>query len=90
MLGLCAKEQLDVAKLFISDTHNANLPKFGQDGFHSFAMNLCILHAGTMAYIDGKLKHGEPVLNETLAEFGLFLAPPLQCPQWGVSPQQPS
>ena len=73
MLGLCAKEQLNIAKLLVSDAHNANLPEFGQDGFHSFAMNLCILHAGTMAHIDGKLKHGEPVLYESFAEFGVFL-----------------
>ena len=87
LLRLSAIKQLNVAKLLVSDAHNANLPEFGQDGFHTFAMNLCILHAGTMAHVDGKLKHGEPVLYESFAEFGLFLAPPHRCPQWGVSPQ---
>lgn len=73
LLRFGAKKQLDVAKLLVSNAHNANLPEFWQDGFYSFAMNLCILHAGTMSHINGKLKHGEPVLDETLAEFGVFL-----------------
>ena len=73
LLGLGAKEQLNIAKLLVCDAYNAYLPEFGQDGFHSLAMNLCILHAGAMAHVDGKLKHGETVLNETFAKFGVFL-----------------
>ena len=73
LLGFSAEKQLNVSKLFVSDAQNSNLTKFGQDGFHSFSVNLCILHTGAMTNINGKLKHGEPVLNESFAEFGVFL-----------------
>lgn len=72
-LWLGTKKELYVTKLLVSDAHDSHLSEFWQHGFYPFAMNLCILHAGTMAHVDGKLKHGEPVLNKSLAEFGVFL-----------------
>lgn len=71
-LRFVAKEQFNISKLLVGDAHDAHLPEFGQDGFHPLAMNLCILHAGTMAHINRKLEHGEAILNETLSEFGVF------------------
>ena len=72
LLRLCAKEQLDVTKLFVCDAHDANLAKLRQNCFHPFSMHLCILHTGTMADVNGELEHGEAVLHETLSKLGVF------------------
>ncbi len=72
-LWLVAIEQFYVTELFVSDTHDANLPELWQHGFHSLAVNLGILHTGTMAHIDGELEHRESILNETFAKLGVFL-----------------
>ena len=73
LLRLGTEEYFDVAKLLVGDTHDTNLTKLWQDGLYTFAMHLSILHAGTVAHIDGELEHGEAVLNETLAELRVLL-----------------
>ena len=55
-------EQFDVPKLFIGDAENADFPKLWQKGLYPFAMNLCILHTGAMADVDGELEHGKTIL----------------------------
>ena len=72
-LRLVAIEKLYVAELFVGDAHDADLAELWQHGFDPLAVNLCILHAGTVAHIDGELKHGEPILDEAFAEPGVFL-----------------
>ena len=68
-----SKEKFDIAKLFISYTHNPHFSKLRQYGFYAFTMDFSIFHTGTMTHIDGELKHGESILNETLSEFSVFL-----------------
>ena len=68
LLGFCTEEQLNIAKLFVSDAHDANFSKFWQHGLHTFAMDLCIFHTGTMTHIDRELEHGEAILHQTFTE----------------------
>ena len=72
LLRLGAIKQLYVAELLVGDAHDAYLAKLWQYGFYSLFMNFRILHAGTMTDIDGKLKHGEAILYQTLAEQRVF------------------
>lgn len=68
-----SKEKFDIAKLFISYTHNPYFAKLWQYCFYSFPMNFCIFHTGTMTDVDGKLEHGKAILNETFTELSVFL-----------------
>ena len=67
-LRLGTIKQLDVAKLFVGDAHDAHFAKRRQNGLHPLAVNLCILHARAMAHIDGELKHGKTITKQTFAE----------------------
>ena len=46
-----AFEDLYVSELFISYAENADAAAFGQYGFDSFDMHLCVVHAGAVSYI---------------------------------------
>ena len=71
-LWLVPIKQFYVTELLVGDTHDANFSELWQYGFYSFPMNLGILHAGTMADVDGELEHRESILNETFAKVGVF------------------
>ena len=73
LLRLGTKEQFDVAKLLVGNAHDTDLAEFRQNGFHPFAMHLSVLHAGAMTHVDRELKHGEAILDETLAELRVLL-----------------
>ncbi len=72
-LGLASKIQFNVGELFVSNAYDTHFTKLRQYGLHTFTMNFGIFHTGTMADVDGKLEHGESILNETLPEFSIFL-----------------
>ena len=67
-----AEEYLDVAKLFVCDTHDAYFSKLRQDGFHPFPMYFSVFHTGTMANVNRKLKHGKAVSDQAFPEYGIF------------------
>ncbi len=51
-LLLFAIKHLNICKLLICYTHNDDMPTFRKHGFYAFYMHSCIIHTGTMAYID--------------------------------------
>ena len=63
-------EDFNFAKLFVGDGYDGHMTVFGQQCFDTSQMYVGILTAGTVAHIDGKLKHGESVAHEFFAELG--------------------
>jgi len=72
LLRLSAKKEFNVPKLLICDAHDAHFSKLWQHIFYSLPMYLCILHTGTMAYVNGELEHGKTIFHETLAKLYIF------------------
>lgn len=72
-LWLGSKKKFNIAKLFISYTHNTHFSKLRQYGFHAFTMDFSIFHTGAMTDVDGELEHGKSILNETFSELSVFL-----------------
>ena len=63
-------EDFNFAKLFVGDGYDGHMTVFGQQCFDTPQMYVGILTAGTVAHIDGKLKHGESVAHQFFAEHG--------------------
>lgn len=67
----CSIEKLDVRKLLVSDAHHSHFSMLRYETSDTPHMYLRILHAGTMAHIDGKLKHCKPILLQGLTKISI-------------------
>lgn len=75
-LGLLAIKKLNVFELFVGDGKNAYFAIFRHQSLDAADMYGGVLATGTMAHVDGKLKHREPVAHDILTKtrsiFALF------------------
>ena len=78
---LISAKQVNVAKLLVRDRHDSYIAGFGEKRLHALHVNECILHAGTVTAVDGKLKHNEAVLYQVRAKLGGIM-PVLLCLCW--------
>ena len=69
-----AIEKLDVAKLLVRNSQDANIPIFWQCCFDALDMDIHVLAAGTMTDIDRELKHRKAITLQILSELGSSLA----------------
>lgn len=60
-------------ELFVRERENTNLAVGRDMSFHALDVDGRVFFAGAVPGIDGKLHHGEPVLEETLAKFRVGL-----------------
>lgn len=70
MLFFFAIEYFYVGKLFVGNTKDTYMSFVGKQGLNSFDVNLGVVHTCAMAYVYGKLKHGESVGHYVFAKFG--------------------
>ena len=63
LMWFLGDEEFYLGELLVGDGHQADLSVFGKSGFHSALVDGGIFAAGTMAHVDGELKHGEAVLE---------------------------
>ena len=70
---------LYIAKLLVGYAEDAHIAKFRKERLYTLYVNCGILHAGAMAYIDRKLKHGEPVAAQVLTKKRISGAPDKPC-----------
>lgn len=66
-------ENFHHTKLFIGNTHDANMPLLGKDFFHPFNMHVCIFLAGAVPQVNAELEHVETIRDNILSEFGIDL-----------------
>lgn len=74
LFGFGALEQFDGTKLFVGNAHDADIAILGQKTLDSSDVGIGILNTGTMAHIDGELKHSEAIAHKTLAKQRIVLA----------------
>ena len=65
-------ENLHHSKLFIGNTHNADMTFGRKDSFYSLYMHIGILTAGAVAQVNAELEHIEPVGHYFLTEPGIY------------------
>lgn len=73
LLWFLAIKELNIAKLLVCDTENANLTKLGKERVNTFQVYVHILTTDTMSHIDAKLKHSKTIFLKILAEIGISL-----------------
>ena len=64
-------KQFYLAKLFVRNAHDSHLSIIREERFNSFYMYRCILAAGAMADINGKLEHRESIALQILPKIGI-------------------
>ena len=69
-----AGENFHIAELFVGDAQYSHVAVWGQHIFHAFYVHVSHFFAWAVAQIDGKLKHGETIAHNVLAESGIFFA----------------
>lgn len=67
-LLLFSIENLDFAKLFISDAKNADGPFGWHHALDSLYVNFCVFDRSTVTDVDGQLKTRKPVAKQILAK----------------------
>lgn len=73
-LLLLAAKQLNGGELLVGHAKDADIAIVGKNRFDSLNMHLGILLTGTMAHVDGELKHREAVTLQILAKVSIGLA----------------
>lgn len=64
-------ENINVAKLFVGDTDDTDIPELGKKRLHPFFMHFGIFHTGAVADVDGKLKHRKAVFYQVFPKCGI-------------------
>lgn len=65
-----AVEEFYLCELLVRYAQYPDMSVGGQDGFDSLDVDSGIVHRGAMAYVDGKLKHGESIAHDVFSKFG--------------------
>ena len=56
--------ELNISKLFVSDTKYSYFSYFRKQSTDSFHVYFSVFHTGAMTYVDGKLEHCESIFYE--------------------------
>ena len=73
-LRFAITENLHIAKLFVSDTQDANVAELRHKRLYPLDVDLGVLSARAMSQINGKLEHRKAICHNALPEVGIRLA----------------
>lgn len=66
-------KQLNGPELLVCYAQHPNMTELWQKRFYAPYVHLGVLHAGTMADVNGELEHGETIALQVLAKKGISL-----------------
>ena len=73
-LRFAITENLHIAKLFVSDTQDANVAELRHKRLYPLDVDLGVLSARAMPQINGKLEHRKAVCHDALPKIDIRLA----------------